>query len=63
LTCADESGLVVFYAVHLANALRPKARYASIAGSYGWSSKAVAQIARLIPNLNVKVLDPVICKG
>jgi flavorubredoxin len=54
---------IVFYATHLANALRPKARFASIVGSYGWSSKAVEQIAGLIPNLKVEVLDPILCKG
>ena len=54
---------IVLYAAHLANALRPKARFASIVGSYGWSSKAVEQIAGLIPNLKVEVLDPVLCKG
>jgi flavorubredoxin len=53
----------VAYAAQLANALRPKARFASIVGSYGWSSKAVEQIAGLIPNLKVEVLDPVLCKG
>ncbi len=54
---------LVFYAAHLANALRPKLRFASIIGSYGWNSKAVEQIAGLIPNLKVEVLEPVICKG
>lgn len=54
---------LVFYATHLANALRPKLRFASVIGSYGWNSKAVEQIAGLIPNLKVKVLEPVICKG
>lgn len=53
----------VFYAAHLANALRPKVRYASIIGSYGWSSKAVEQIAELIPNLKAEILKPVLCKG
>jgi flavorubredoxin len=53
----------VFYAAHLANALRPKLRCASIIGSYGWSSKAVERIAELIPNLKVDILDPVMCKG
>jgi flavorubredoxin len=53
----------VFYASHLANALRPKLRYASIIGSYGWSSKAIEQIAGLIPNLKVEILDPVMCRG
>jgi flavorubredoxin len=53
----------VFYATHLANALRPKLRFASVIGSYGWSSKAVEKIAELIPNLKVEVLEPVLCKG
>ncbi|MBD3242365.1 MAG: MBL fold metallo-hydrolase [Chitinivibrionales bacterium] len=53
----------IFYASFLANALRPKLRFASIVGSYGWSSKAVEKIAGLIPNLKVELLDPVLCKG
>jgi flavorubredoxin len=53
----------VFYAAYLANALRPKLRWASIVGSYGWSSKAIEQIAGLIPNLKVEILDPVLCRG
>jgi flavorubredoxin len=54
---------LVFYAAHLANALRPKVRFASIIGSYGWNSKATEQIAELIPNLRVEILDPVLCRG
>ena len=54
---------VVTYASHLANALRPKLKFASIIGSYGWATKAVEQIAGLIPNLKVEVLPPVVCKG
>jgi flavorubredoxin len=53
----------VFYAAYLANALRPKLKFASIIGSYGWSSKAIEQIAGLIPNLQVEILNPVLCKG
>lgn len=53
----------VVYAAHLANALRPKLRYASIIGSYGWSSKVIEQIQGLIPNLKVKILAPVFCRG
>jgi len=53
----------VFFATHLANALRPKLKYATVIGSYGWGTKAVEQIAGLIPNLDVEVLDPVLCKG
>lgn len=51
------------YAAHLANVLRPKARWASVIGSYGWSTRAVDQIAELIPNLKVELLEPVLCEG
>jgi len=53
----------VYYAAHLANLLRPKLKYAAIIGSYGWSSKAIEQIAGLIPNLKVDVLGTVLHKG
>lgn len=53
----------VFAATHLANALKPKVRYAAIIGSYGWGTKAVEQISALIPNLKVEVLDTILCKG
>jgi flavorubredoxin len=53
----------VYAVTHLANALKPKAAFASIIGSYGWSTQAVAQLAGLIPDLNVEVLSPVLAKG
>ena len=53
----------VAYAAFLANALRPKLKFASINGSYGWGQKIVEQIAVMIPNLKVEVLAPVICRG
>jgi len=53
----------VHYAAYLANALRPKLKFASIIGSYGWSSKAIEQIAGMIPNLKVEILDPVLVRG
>jgi flavorubredoxin len=51
------------YAAYLANALRPKTKYVSIVGSYGWASKAVEQLAGMITNLKAEVLQPVYCKG
>jgi flavorubredoxin len=53
----------VVCATYLANALRPKAKFASVIGSFGWGTKAVEQIAAMIPNLKVEVLPPVICRG
>jgi flavorubredoxin len=51
------------YATFLANALRPKAKFLSIVGSYGWGGKTVETLVGMIPNLKVEVLDPVLCKG
>ncbi len=53
----------VVYAAYLANALRPKVKFVSIIGSYGWGGKMVNQLAGMIPNLKVDVLDPVVVKG
>ncbi|MHC4720477.1 MAG: FprA family A-type flavoprotein [Planctomycetota bacterium] len=53
----------VAYAAILANALRPKAKFASIIGSHGWGGKMGEQITGLISNLKVKILEPVIAKG
>jgi flavorubredoxin len=53
----------VAYAALLANALKPKAKFASIIGSYGWGGRAVEQIAAMLPNLKVEILEPVLCKG
>ncbi|NQE05263.1 Type A flavoprotein FprA [ANME-1 cluster archaeon GoMg1] len=53
----------VVYAACLANALRPKVRFASIIGSYGWGSRMVEQLAGMMPNLKVEILDPVVVKG
>jgi len=54
---------VVAYATFLANALKPKAKFASIIGSYSWGGKTVEVLASMIPNLKVEVLTPVIAKG
>jgi flavorubredoxin len=54
---------LVLAATHLADALRPKLRYAAIIGSFGWGSKAPDTIAALIPNLKVEQLGTVMCKG
>jgi flavorubredoxin len=53
----------VAYACILANALRPKTKFASIIGSYGWGSRMVEQITGLISNLKVELLEPVIARG
>lgn len=51
------------YATYLANALRPKTKYASIIGSYGWGGKMPEQISSMLGNLKVELVKPVIIKG
>jgi len=53
----------VAYAAFLANALRPKTKFVSIIGSYGWGGKTVEQLAGMIPNIKAEVLEPVLSKG
>lgn len=53
----------VAYAAFVANALRPKTRFASIVGSFGWGGKMVEQLTGLLANMKVELLAPVIAKG
>ena len=53
----------IVYAAYLANMLRPKARWASVVGSYGWGGTTVEQLATMIKNLKVEILEPVLSKG
>jgi flavorubredoxin len=50
-------------AVVLANALRPKARYAAVIGSYGWAGRMAEMVKAAMPNLRVELLPSVITKG
>lgn len=51
------------YATYLANALRPKVRFASLIGSYGWGGKPLEQIKGMLTGVKVELLEPVIIKG
>jgi flavorubredoxin len=51
------------YAAFLTNALRPKTRFVSIIGSFGWGSKMVEQIKAIMPNIKAEVIEPVLAKG
>lgn len=50
-------------AVYLANALRPKLKFASLIGSYGWGGRMVEQIKEMLTNLKVEIIEPVIVRG
>jgi len=51
------------YAALVANTLKPKARWASVIGSYGWAGKATETLAGLMGDLKVELIDPVMVKG
>ena len=51
------------YAAFLVNALRPKTKYISIIGSYGWGGRFIEQLKSLLSNLNAEFIEPVTVKG
>lgn len=54
---------VIIYAAYLVNALRPKLKFVSVIGSYGWGGKMLEQTKGMLTNLKVEVIEPVIVKG
>lgn len=50
-------------AVYLTNVLRPKLKFASVIGSYGWGGKMLEQITAMLPNLRLELIPPVVVKG
>ncbi len=53
----------VAYAAFLANMLRPKVKFATVIGSYGWGGKMVENVVGMLGNLKVEILSTVIVKG
>ena len=53
----------VVSATYLANVLKPKVRFASVIGSFGWGGKSAETIVKMLDHLKVEVLEPVIIKG
>ncbi|WP_035588977.1 FprA family A-type flavoprotein [Hippea jasoniae] len=51
------------YGAYLANALRPKARFGAIIGSYGWGGKAADVLKANLSNLKLELYEPVYIKG
>ncbi|MFH1826259.1 MAG: FprA family A-type flavoprotein [bacterium] len=51
------------YATYLVNVLRPKTKFISVIGSYGWGGKMVDQLKSLLTSYRGEVLEPVIAKG
>ena len=53
---------VALYATYLFKILRPKTRFASIIGSFGWGGNLLKIITEMLPS-NVEILQPVLAKG
>jgi flavorubredoxin len=53
----------VVYATYLTNLLKPKMRYASVIGSFGWGGKSPETIVKMLDHVKVEVLEPVMVKG
>jgi flavorubredoxin len=53
----------VVYATYIANILKPKVRFASVIGSYGWGGKSVETIVKMLDHVKVEVIEPVMVKG
>ena len=54
---------IVAHAAFLVNALRPKLKYASIIGSFGWGGRTVENLVASLSNVKVELLEPVLAKG
>ncbi|MGC8770005.1 MAG: FprA family A-type flavoprotein [Brevinematia bacterium] len=53
----------VAYAVYFYNLLRPKTKFVSVIGSFGWGGKMLEQIQNMLYNLKAEFIPPVIAKG
>jgi len=51
------------FAAGVVNGLKPKTRWVSWMGSYGWSEKALREFAALLPDLKAEILPPALCRG
>jgi len=54
---------LAYYATYLVNAVRPKTKFVSIVGSFGWGGNAVEVLKGLISNIKVDLIEPVYIKG
>jgi flavorubredoxin len=50
-------------AAFITNLIKPKTRFATVIGSYGWGGKTVEAVKEMLNHLKIEVLDPVYVKG
>jgi flavorubredoxin len=51
------------FAAYLVKALRPKTKFLSVIGSYGWGGKMVEQLAEMLGSVGAEIIEPVMVKG
>lgn len=51
------------YAAYLVNSLRPKLKFVSIIGSYGWGGRTTELLKGMLTNIRAEIIDPVIVMG
>lgn len=51
------------YVTYLANVLKPKARFVSVIGSYGWGGRTLEILKSNLTNPSVEIINPVLVKG
>lgn len=54
---------LVANAAFITNLIRPKAKFATVIGSYGWGGNTVEALKGMLNHLSIEVLDPVYIKG
>jgi len=54
---------VMVNTVYLANLGKPKTRYASVIGSYGWGGKTIDVLTSMIPHIKAEIIPPVYIQG
>ena len=54
---------LVANAAFITNLIRPKAKYATVIGSYGWGGKTVEALKGMLNHLSAEIIDPVYVKG
>ena len=64
-TCTVINGMhpMAAQAIYLYNLIKPKTKFVSIIGSYGWGSKVVEEIQAMLGNVKAEILPPVAAKG
>jgi flavorubredoxin len=54
---------LVANAAFITNLIRPKAKFATVIGSYGWGGNTVESLKGMLNHLSIEILDPVYVKG